>query len=140
MHQTGKHYVHELDGMGYKMPCVFGVFTVSSLALMGVPGLAGFVSKWYLASAAVESGNGIAYAGIGCLLISALLTAIYMFTIVIRAFFPVKGYDASVLEGIKDPNWKMLVPLLIFTGNIIMFGFWSAPVVKFLSDVAAGVY
>ena len=140
MHQTGKHYVHELDGMGYKMPCVFGVFTVSSLALMGVPGLAGFVSKWYLASAAVESGNGIAYAGIGCLLISALLTAIYMFTIVIRAFFPVKGYDASVLEGIKDPNWKMLVPLLIFTGNIIMSGFWSAPVVKFLSDVAAGVY
>ena len=140
MHQTGKHYVHELDGMGYKMPCVFGVFTVSSLALMGVPGLAGFVSKWYLASAAVESGNGIAYAGIGCLLISALLTAIYMFTIVIRAFFPVKGYDASVLEGIKDPNWKMLVPLLIFTGNIIMFGFWSGPVVKFLSDVAAGVY
>lgn len=140
MHQTGKHYVHELDGMGYKMPCVFGVFTVSSLALMGVPGLAGFVSKWYLASAAVESGNGIAYAGIGCLLISALLTAIYMFTIVIRAFFPVKGYDASVLEGIKDPNWKMLVPLLIFTGNIIIFGFWSAPVVKFLSDVAAGVY
>ena len=140
MHQTGKHYVHELDVMGYKMPCVFGVFTVSSLALMGVPGLAGFVSKWYLASAAVESGNGIAYAGIGCLLISALLTAIYMFTIVIRAFFPVKGYDASVLEGIKDPNWKMLVPLLIFTGNIIIFGFWSAPVVKFLSDVAAGVY
>ncbi len=140
MHQTGKHYVHELDGMGYKMPCVFGVFTVSSLALMGVPGLAGFVSKWYLASAAVESGNGIAYAGIGCLLISALLTAIYMFTIVIRAFFPVKGYDASVLEGIKDPNWKMLVPLLIFTGNMIMFGLWSGPVLKFLSDVAAGVY
>lgn len=140
MHQTGKHYVHELDGMGYKMPCVFGVFTVSSLALMGVPGMAGFVSKWYLASAAVESGNGIAYAGIGCLLISALLTAIYMFTIVIRAFFPVKGYDASVLEGIKDPNWKMLVPLLIFTGNMIMFGLWSGPVLKFLSDVAAGVY
>lgn len=140
MHQTGKHYVHELDGMGYKMPCVFGVFTVSSLALMGVPGMAGFVSKWYLASAAVESGNGTAYAGIGCLLISALLTAIYMFTIVIRAFFPVKGYDASVLEGIKDPNWKMLVPLLIFTGNMIMFGLWSGPVLKFLSDVAAGVY
>lgn len=140
MHQTGKHYVHELDGIGYKMPCVFGVFTVSSLALMGVPGMAGFVSKWYLASAAVESGNGIAYAGIGCLLISALLTAIYMFTIVIRAFFPVKGYDASVLEGIKDPNWKMLVPLLIFTGNMIMFGLWSGPVLKFLSDVAAGVY
>ncbi len=140
MHQTGKHYVHELDGIGYKMPCVFGVFTVSALALMGVPGLAGFVSKWNLASAAVESGNPVAYAGIGCLLISALLTAIYMLTIVIRAFFPVKDYDISALEGIKDPNWKMLVPLLIFTGNMLVFGLWSGPIVKFLSSVAAGTY
>ena len=45
MHQTDKRYVHELNGLGYKMPCVFGIFTVSSLALMGVPGLAGFISK-----------------------------------------------------------------------------------------------
>ncbi len=40
IHQTEKQYVHELDGMGYRMPCVFGIFTVSALALMGVPGLA----------------------------------------------------------------------------------------------------
>ena len=92
MHQTGRQYVHELDGMGCKMPCVFGVFTVSALALMGVPGLAGFISKWNLASAAVESGNGLAYGGIVCLLVSALLTAIYMFTIVIRAFFTGRNF------------------------------------------------
>ena len=85
IHQTEKQYVHELDGMGYRMPCVFGIFTVSALALMGVPGLAGFISKWNLASAAVESGNPVAYFGIACLLISALLTAIYMLTIVVRA-------------------------------------------------------
>lgn len=140
MHQAGKHYVHELDGMGYKMPFVFGVFTVSALALMGVPGLPGFISKWNLASAAVESGSPIAYAGIGCLLISALLTAIYMFTIVIRAFFPIKGGGVSSPEGVKDPNWKMLIPLLIFTGGMIVFGLWSRPFVKFFSDVAAGIY
>ena len=140
MHQTDKHYVHELDGLGYKMPCVFGIFTVSSLALMGVPGFAGFVSKWHLAKAALESGNSIAYGGIVCLLISALLTAIYMFTIVVRAFFPGKGFDMSTLSGITDPNWKMLIPLFIFTLGIIMFGLWSAPMVKFFTDVAAGVY
>lgn len=140
MHQTDKHYVHELDGMGYKMPCVFGIFTVSSLALMGVPGFAGFVSKWNLAKAALESGNSIAYGGIVCLLISALLTAIYMFTIVVRAFFPEKGFDMSTLSGVTDPNWKMLIPLFIFTLDIIMFGLWSAPLVKFFTDVAAGVY
>lgn len=140
MHQTDKHYVHELDGMGYKMPCVFGIFTVSSLALMGVPGFAGFVSKWNLAKAAMESGNSIAYGGIICLLISALLTAIYMFTIVVRAFFPEKGFDMSTLSGVTDPNWKMLIPLFIFTLDIILFGLWSAPLVNFFADVAAGVY
>ena len=140
MHQTGRQYVHELDGMGCKMPCVFGVFTVSALALMGVPGLAGFISKWNLASAAVESGNGLAYGGIVCLLVSALLTAIYMFTIVIRAFFPGRNFEISSLEGIKDPNWKMLVPLFIFTAFIIFFGLYSGPVTRFLTDVAGGVY
>ena len=140
MHQTDRHYVHELDGMGYKMPAVFGVFTVSALALMGVPGLAGFVSKWNLASAAVDNGNCLAYGGIACLLISALLTAIYMLTIVVRAFFPGKDFDAGSLEGVKDPNWKMLLPLFVFTFFIILFGLRSAPVVEFLSDVAAGIY
>lgn len=140
MHQTDRHYVHELDGMGYRMPCVFGIFTVSSLALMGVPGLAGFVSKWNLASAAVESGNTLACWGIACLLVSALLTAIYMMTIVVRAFFPVKDFDISTLAGIKDPSWKMLVPLFVFTIFIIGFGLFSETIVKFFSDVAAGVY
>lgn len=140
IHQTEKNYVHELDGMGYKMPCIFGIFTVSAFALMGVPGLAGFISKWNLATAAVESGNVVAYFGIACLLISALLTAIYMLTIVVRAFFPGKDFDYSTLQDVKDPNWKMLVPLFVFTFFIILFGVYSQPLVNFFYDVAAGLY
>lgn len=140
MHQTDKHYVYELDGMGYKMPAVFGVFTISGLALMGVPGLAGFVSKWNLAAAAVESGNKIAFGGIACLLLSALLTAIYMLTIVVRAFFPGKDFNMAALEGVKDPNWKMLVPLFVFTLFIVAFGFCSSSLVEFFTKVAAGLY
>lgn len=140
MHQTDKHYVHELDGLGYKMPWVFTVFTISAFGLMGVPGLAGFISKWNLASAAVDSGNPVAYAGIVCLLISALLTAIYMLTIVIRAFFPGKDFDDSSIKDVKDPSWKMLVPLVVFTVFIILFGLYSTPVVNFLKGVANGGY
>lgn len=138
MHQTDRHYVHELNGLGYKMPCVFGIFTVSALALMGVPGLAGFVSKWNLAGAAVESGNPLAWGGIACLLVSALLTAIYMLTIVVRAFFPGKGFDYSSISDACDPNWKMLLPLFVFTVFIILFGVYSQPLVDFFMNVAAG--
>lgn len=140
IHQTEKQYVHELDGMGYRMPCVFGIFTLSALALMGVPGLAGFISKWNLASAAVESGNPVAYFGIACLLISALLTAIYMLTIVVRAFFPGEDFDDSSIKEFKDPNWKMLLPLFVFVFFIIAFGLYSQPLTDFFRDVAAGLY
>ncbi len=36
MHQTECHYIYQLDGFGRKMPKVFAVFTISSLALMWI--------------------------------------------------------------------------------------------------------
>ena len=86
IHKTEKTYIHELNGLGKKIPIVFSIFTLSSLALMGVPLFAGFISKWNLATAAAQSNNPLAFVGIGALLVSALLTAIYMLTIVFRAF------------------------------------------------------
>ncbi|NLL79721.1 MAG: proton-conducting membrane transporter [Clostridiales bacterium] len=140
MYKTGRHYVHELDGLGRKMPKVFVIFTVSALALMGVPGLAGFISKWNLAQAAVESKHVLSYIGIGALLISALLTATYMLNIVVRAFFPKAGFDYETIADAEDPNWLMLLPLTVFALVIIVFGLHSAPVTAFLQEVAAGIY
>lgn len=136
MYKTGRSYVHELDGFGRRMPWVFGIFTVSSLGLMGVPGLAGFISKWNLAQAAVASDNPLAFAGIGALLISALLTAIYMLTIVIRAFFPSKGFDYDSIKDVEDPNWYMLLALCVFAVFIVIFGLCSAPLVDFFRTIA----
>lgn len=136
IHQTEKTYIHELDGLGKRMPVVFSIFTVSALALMGVPGFAGFVSKWNLATAAVQSGNTLAYVGVGGLLISALLTAIYMLSIVVRAFVPGKDFDESKVAEFKDPNALMLIPLIIFVIVVIIFGLHSAPLVEYLSQVA----
>lgn len=136
MHQTEREYIYEMDGLGYKMPQVYAVFAVSGLALMGVPGLAGFVSKWNLASAAVNSMDPFAYVGIGALLISALLTAIYMMSFVVRGFFVPTDFDHSVNEGIKDPNWKMMVPLFIFVILMFVFGVHSKPLMDVLAAVA----
>ena len=119
MHQSGKNYVYELNGLGRKMPFVFGVLTISSLGLMGVPGMAGFISKWRLAYAAVESENLLALAGVAVLLISALLTAIYMLTMVMRGFFPVKGDEENMSEKIQDPGWQMKLPLFILALAIV---------------------
>lgn len=137
--QTGRTYVTQLDGLGKKMPRVFGIFALSSFALMGVPGLCGFISKWYLASAAFESNQVLAYFGVGALLISAILTAIYMLTVVIRAFFPKQDFDDSSLEGIHDPGLYMLIPLFVFSAVIIYFGIHSVSVLDFLTKVGNGL-
>lgn len=138
IHQTERTYVHELDGLGRKMPCVFGIFTVASLALMGVPGLCGFISKWNIVTAAFESGNSLAIGGVGCLLISAFLTAIYMMSIVFRAFFPKRDFDYSSLDGIKDPSWMMLLPLAIFAIAMIIMGLHSKPLTDIFIHVSQG--
>lgn len=136
IYKTGKNYVHELNGLGRGMPAVFGIFTVASLGLMGVPGLAGFISKWNIAGAAVASGNTEAYLGIGALLISALLTAVYMLSIVVRAFFPGKDFVCRTEMLGQDPNWYMLLPLGIFAVCILLFGLFSEPLVEFFGKVA----
>ncbi|MBR4026771.1 MAG: proton-conducting membrane transporter, partial [Lachnospiraceae bacterium] len=140
MHQTEKSYVYEMDGLGRKMPITFGCFTVAGLGLMGVPGLAGFISKWNLTEAAVYSENKLAYIGIVCLLISSFLTAIYILTTVVRAFFPRKEVEATVGEYITDPGWKMCFPLIVFAVSVVVLGLHSEPLVEFFKDVAQGIY
>ena len=140
IHQTGKRYVYDIDGMGKRLKIVFGCFTLSSLGLMGVPGFAGFISKWNLTQAAVESKITLSYFGIGCLLISALLTAIYMLGIVDRAFFPSRDFDYSAVADINDPGWKMCVPLVICAVSVLLFGIFSEPLIVFFNAVSNGIY
>lgn len=140
MHQTGRHYIYELEGFARKMPKVFAIFTISAVALMGAPGLCGFISKWNLAAAALDSGNLLELFGIGCLLGSALLTAMYMLTIVVRGYFPGEGFDYDRIADVKDPNWRMLVPLTIFAVAMFLLGIYSQPFVDLFLRVAQGSF
>lgn len=142
LHQSKKEYVDELNGLGYKMPFVFAVFTVCSLSLVGIPPFAGFISKWNIARAAVETGRTIpyAYTAVAVLLYSALMTAVYMFTVVVRAWFPDKNSDLRSNEGITDPNWEMKLPLGLFAAAVILFGLCSEPLMNILRAIAAGLF
>lgn len=138
MHRTGKTYVYELDGLGRKMPVTFACFTVAGLSLMGIPLFAGFISKWNIAGAAVQAGGVMGVLSISVLLYSALMTGIYMLTVTVRAFFPGKGFDEKSLDGVKEADWKMLVPIVIFTAVIVILGLYSGPLMGFLTKVTGG--
>ena len=142
MHQTGKTQVYELNGLGKRMPVTFGCLTVASLSLMGIPLFGGFISKWNLAQAAFDCGNQyqsgvgswLPLAGVAVILYSALMTGIYMLSVLVRAYFPVADCqergrqkdDVLCLEEGRaeacDPGWMMFVPLVIFGGMILLLG------------------
>lgn len=138
LHMTGRQSIYELDGIGKRMPVTFACYTMAALALTGIPPFSGFVSKWYLLTGAAQSG-GIAYVGAAAILISALLTAIYMLTIVRRAWFADQNADLSGLPEVKEADWKMLVPMLIFALGTLFCGIFSQPILDVAGKIARGL-
>ncbi|MBK7506626.1 MAG: monovalent cation/H+ antiporter subunit D family protein [Bacteroidetes bacterium] len=80
----GVHKVSEMGGAGRRMPLTMAAFTVGALGMMGLPPLAGFVSKWYLGVGALQAGQGWV---IWVLAASTLLNAAYFLPILRAAWF-----------------------------------------------------
>ncbi len=149
MHKADRHYVYELDGLGKRMPVTFACLTAASLSLMGIPLFAGFISKWNLAQAAFAMiGDGkntipvlewLPLIGVIVILYSALMTGIYMLTVLIRAWFPKQNVQ-TVSADIHDPGWKMLLPLCIFVVMILFIGLHSEPLMNYLAAIGGEVW
>lgn len=137
--KSGREYIYELEGIGRAMPVVFATFTVSSFALIGLPPLGGFAGKWMIAYAAVATGDYLAYAGIAALILSTLLTTLYMMTIIVRAYFPVGELDLEALAKIHDPSFHMTVPLIVLAASGVALALCSNWLIGFLQLVGGGL-
>lgn len=139
IHQTGKTKVTELRGIGRRMPVTLGCFTFAALSLVGIPPFAGFFSKWYLANGSLASGMaGFSWAGPVVLLLSALLTAGYLFPIGVQGFLPGKEYDKTASEKC-EAGLNMTVPMMILAALTLLLGIFSSGIIEFLSQLAAGM-
>lgn len=130
----GKTEVKDLSGLGKKMPVTFTCFTILSLSLIGIPPMGGFYSKWYIATAALDSGLG-AFSWIApiILLISAILTAAYLLSISISAFF---GKEEAGKETVKvrEPLF-MVIPIIVLTIITVAGGIFASVTDGVLSGI-----
>ena len=133
IHKTGKTQVDEMEGLGKRMPWTYAFFTVASLGLVGIPPTGGFISKWNLAQGALATGLSVSWIGPTVLLISAVLTAAYLFTVVIKGCFP--GEDVKP-EPSCEAGWKMLVPMGVYSALIVLLGMFSGPIIQYFQTVA----
>jgi len=132
--KTGKTTVDELRGIGKEMPVAMWAFTLASLSLIGIPPFSGFVSKWYLASAALEGvGGAMGYAIPIVLLISALLTAGYLLSVTVMAFFPGRDYDYS--RPHTEAGAVMTLPIAILAGLTLFCGIFASPIIEIVRTI-----
>ena len=136
IHQTGKTRVDELKGIGKEMPITLWCFTLCACALIGFPPFSGFISKWYLATGALQTELGVfAWLGPVVLLISALLTAGYLLPITIDGFLPGADYDYKNLKK-NEPKKIMVIPILILAAIAVLFGVFPNPLIQFVEAIA----
>jgi NADH-quinone oxidoreductase subunit L len=91
----GEQDIRNMGGLRKQLPITFYTFVIASLAIAGVPGLAGFFSKDEVLFETLAEGHTILWT-IGAL--TSLLTATYMFRLVYLTFFGERRHDAPAPE------------------------------------------
>ncbi len=140
IHQTGKKHVDELDGLGKYMPVTFCCYTIASITLVGIPPAGTFISKWYLASGALEFSGAVsrlAFAGMIVIMISALLTAGYLFPVSIKGYFGKCRYED--VQGKCEPEASMTAPLIILILFILILAVYPKMIFDGLASFAAAL-
>ncbi len=135
LYRVGTARVSELGGIGHKMPITMAAFVLAGLSIIGVPGTAGFISKWYLGVGAVEHGWWV----VAFLIVaSSVISVIYIGRVVEAAYFKPPG-EAS--EKATEAPISMLASILIFSGLTVYLGLdttWSGQLAEKAAAILVG--
>ena len=111
--------IQDMAGLARKMPWTTLAFAVGGLSLIGVPGTAGFISKWYLVQAALMKGQ-IWLALL--ILMSSLLAVGYVWKVIeVMLLKP----PTKRVENTTPAPLRMIWPVWVMIGSTVVFGLWT---------------
>ncbi|XXF76964.1 proton-conducting transporter membrane subunit [Myxococcaceae bacterium GXIMD 01537] len=103
------HRIRDLRGVGRRMPLTMGAFTVAAVGMVGIPPVAGFITKWNLGIGALEAHEPWL---LGVLLASSLLNAAYFFPIIYSAWFQEPAAEWPERTRGREVGLALLLPTL----------------------------
>jgi multicomponent Na+:H+ antiporter subunit D len=130
VYRIGTVKLGSLAGLGRRMPVTMGAFVVAGLSIIGTPGTAGFISKWYLAVGAFEKGW---WWLVFLLVTSSLLSVVYIGRVVEVTWFRPLCKES---EGATEMPLQMLIPTLILVAATVYFGIDTALTAGIASQAA----
>ena len=96
--------ISDFSGLSRRMPYSALVLIIASLAMIGLPPGAGFVSKWYLILAAIDAGQ---YLFVAIIFISTLLMIVYFWRIIETMYIKPPKNESF---GVQELPMGMLIP------------------------------
>ena len=123
----GIHKVSEMNGVGRRMPATTLAFSIAALGMIGIPPVAGFISKWYLGLGAMEA--GMAAWVMPVLLTSSALNAAYFLPILYRAWFrdPAPAWPAEHVPAARlETHAALLWPPVVTATLALAAGLFAA--------------
>jgi len=122
------------DAYRKKYPWTMAAFTVGAVSMVGLPPLAGFFSKWYLALGTVENSNWVL---LSVILVSSLLNAVYFFRILEKVYMadPSKAQKEPGDGAYSEPGFSAMLPLAVLALSLFVIGFANAAIVSFLLNL-----
>lgn len=127
----GIHKVQEMDGLGQRMPWTMAAFSVGALGMIGVPPIAGFISKVYLGMGALDVDQPwvvLVLAG------SALLNAAYFLPLLYRGWFgkpPPDGWQHDNFKSHRfETHWMLLLPPVATALISVLFGIFAGTILS----------
>ena len=125
---SGEQDMRKMGALKDKIPITFWTMLIASLAIAGLPGLAGFFSKdeilWQTWSA---QGVFPWLWVIGFL--TAGMTAFYMFRLMYMTFYGDSRVDPKVAEHVHESPVSMTFPLIVLAVGSVVAGWVGTPVV-----------
>ena len=131
--RAGSVFYDNLAGLGRRMPLTMGAMVLGFLSLIGVPGTAGFISKWILVQAAFE--RGLWWVAV-LILLSSLLAVIYCWRAVELLYFAPKENNKIINNNIKEAPLMMLIPMWILALACLWFGLDTDLTIGFAGEAA----
>jgi multicomponent Na+:H+ antiporter subunit D len=127
--------LEELAGIGRRMPLTMAAFAIAGFGLVGTPGTVGFISKWYLAVGALDSGWWVL---VFLIVASSLIALVYVGRVLEVAWL---REPSKAMADVRDPPPSMLLPLVVLAGATIYFGIdteWTAGIAARAAEVLLG--
>ncbi len=118
-----KTEVHQLHGIGRRMPWTMTAFTIGALSMIGVPPTGGFVSKWFILAGAFQAEN---YLALGTIMVSTVLNAAYFLPIIFIVWFAKEKAPSDLDHG--EAPFAAVLALTITAALTIGFFFFNSPV------------